>query len=122
MSSIARIISPARRLILAYAAAEALLYLSVFLTGNPFSLSGSVLAIDALIVWGLWRGSVVAWVVALAFAVLGFLTIPLLAPPHHVSVFVMLAVYLVQVLILCTRDVRAFVDGGGRDLPVLARR
>ena len=115
--------SPARRLIVAYAAAAALLNLSVVLPDNPYSFSSTkgaiaAVAIQALIVWGLWRGSVVAWVVATALAVVGFLTIPLMAPPAHISVLLMWALSFVQAAILCTRGVRAFVDRGGRDLSV----
>ncbi len=82
--------SPARRLIVAYAAATALLNLSVVLPDNPYSFSttkGAIAAvvIQALIVWGLWRGSVVAWVVATALAVLGFFDDPVdgAAGPHQ---------------------------------------
>jgi hypothetical protein len=43
--------------------------------------------IQALVIWGLWRGSAVAWFVATAYAVLTFLTIPLMQPDGDVGVF-----------------------------------
>jgi hypothetical protein len=67
----------ARRLIVAYAALLALLDLSVLLPGNPYSSGWGFIcsmAIQALIVWRLCRGSVVAWSVALVIAAL---------PPCH---------------------------------------
>jgi hypothetical protein len=108
---------PARRLIVALAALTTLFDLAVLLPGNPYSsrdeFVGAV-AIQALVLWGLWRGSAVAWVVATAFAVLTFLTIPLMQPEGDVGVFVTFVLLAVQAAILCTREVRAFVDRGGR--------
>jgi hypothetical protein len=107
----------ARRLIVALAVVTALFDLAVLLPGNPYSsrdeFVGAVV-IQALVVWGLWRGSVVAWVVATAFAVLTFLTIPLMQPPPDVGVVLILVFSAVQAAILCTREVRALVDRGGR--------
>jgi hypothetical protein len=109
--------SPARRLIVALAGITALFDLAVLLPGNPYSsrdgFVGAVV-IQALVLWGLWRGSAVAWVVATAFAVLTFLTIPLMQPRPDAGVFFILVLSIVQAGILCTREVRAFVDGGGR--------
>jgi hypothetical protein len=108
---------PARRLIVALAAVTALFDLAVLLPGNPYSshdgFVGAVV-IQALVLWGLWRGSAVAWVVATAFAVLTFLTIPLIQPPPDVGVFIIFVLSVVQAAILCTREIRAYVDRGGR--------
>jgi hypothetical protein len=105
----------ARRLILTLAVVTALFDLAVLLPGNPYSsrdgFIGAVL-VQALVLWGLWRGSVVAWVVATAFAVLTALTIPLMQPPPDAGVFILIF-SVVQAVILCTREVRAFVDRGG---------
>jgi hypothetical protein len=68
---------PARRLIVALAALTALFDLAVLLPGNPYSSRDEfvgAMVIQALVLWGLWRGSAVAWVVAMAFAVLTFLS------------------------------------------------
>jgi hypothetical protein len=108
---------PARRLIVALAALTALFDLAVLLPGNPYSSRDEFVAavvIQALVICGLWRGSAVAWVVATAFAVLTFLTIPLMQPPPDVGVFLIFVLSVVQTAILCTREVRAFVDRGGR--------
>jgi hypothetical protein len=108
---------PARRLIVALAALAALFDLAVLLPGNPYSSRDEFVAavvIQALVIWGLWRGSAVAWVVATAFAVLTFLTIPLMQLPPDVGVFFIFVLSVVQAAILCTREVRAFVDRGGR--------
>jgi hypothetical protein len=108
---------PARRLIVALAAITALFDLAVLLPGNPYSSRDEFVAavvIQALVIWGLWRGSVVAWVVATAYAVLTVLTIPLMQPDGDIGVFLILVLSAVQAVILCTREVRAFVDRGGR--------
>jgi bacteriorhodopsin len=109
---------PARRLIVGLAALAALFDLAVLLPGNPYysSRDGFVaaVAIQALVLWGLWRGSVVAWVVALAFSVLTFLSLVLMQATLEAGVFLVLVVSVVQAAILCTREVRRYVDTGGR--------
>jgi hypothetical protein len=71
------------------------------------------MVIQALVLWGLWRGSAVAWVVAMAFAVLTFLSWVLMQPPPEIGVFLILVVSVVQAAILCTREVRTHVDRAG---------
>jgi hypothetical protein len=108
---------PARRLIVGLAALTALFDLAVLLPGNPYSSRDEfvvAVVIQALVLWGLWRGSAVAWVVATAFAVLTFLSWVLMQPPLEVGVFLILVVSVVQAAILCTREVRTHVDRGGR--------
>jgi hypothetical protein len=108
---------PARRLIVGLAALTALFDLAVLLPGNPYSSRDEfvgAMVIQALVLWGLWRGSAVAWVVAMAFAVLTFLSWVLMQPPLEVGVFLILVVSVVQAAILCTREVRTHVDRGGR--------
>jgi hypothetical protein len=96
----------ARRLIVGLAALTALFDLAVLLPGNPYysSRDGFVaaVAIQALVLWGLWRGSVVAWVVALAFAVLTFVSLVLMQATLEVGVFLILVVSVAQAAILCT--------------------
>ena len=58
--------SPVRRLIVAYGALLALEDLSVLLPGNPYTSVGGfvgIVGIQTLIVWGLWQGSTVSWLV-----------------------------------------------------------
>ena len=112
----------ARRLIVGLAALTALFDLAVLLPGNPYysSRDGFVaaVAIQALVLWGLWRGSVVAWVVALAFSVLTFVSLVLMQATLEVGVFLVLVVSVAQAAILCTREVRAYVDTGGRGVHI----
>jgi hypothetical protein len=111
---------PARRLIVGLAVLTALFDLAVVLPGNPSSSRDEFVAavvIQALVLWGLWRGSAVAWVVAMAFAALTFLSWVLMQPPLEVGVFLILVVSVVQVAILCTREVRTHVDRGERARP-----
>lgn len=112
---------PARRLIVALAALTALFDLAVLLPGNPYSSRNEFVAavvIQALVLWGLWRGSTVAWIVATAFAVLTFLSWVLMQPGLEVGVFLILVVSVAQAAILCTREVRTYVDRGGRDVHI----
>ena len=63
--------SAERRLIVAYAALLALFDLSVLLPGNPVSNTGeSIVAVgvQALVVWRLWEGSSLSWLLAMFFA------------------------------------------------------
>jgi hypothetical protein len=104
---------PARRLIVAYAALTGLLDLVAVLPGNPdfssgWGLAGAVV-IETLIVWGLLRGSPLAWLVALASAALTVVTIPLMGPELEVGVVAFFVLSTAQVAILCTRPVRASV-------------
>jgi hypothetical protein len=104
---------PARRLIAALAVVTALFDLAVLLPGNPYSSRGGFVAavvIQALVLWRLWHGSVVAWVVATAFSMLTFLSAVLMGPPPDLGVKLILVVSAVQAAILCTREVREFVD------------
>jgi hypothetical protein len=110
---------PARRLIAALAVLTALFDLAVLLPGNPYSSQDGFVAtvvIQALVLWRLWHGSVVAWVVATAFAMLTFGSWVLMQPPPDVGVLLIVVVSAVQAAILCTREVREFVDSRGRAL------
>jgi hypothetical protein len=94
---------PARRLIVGLAALTALFDLAVLLPGNPYSSRDEffgAMVIQALVLWGLWRGSAVAWVVAMAFAVLTFLSWVLMQPPLEIGVFLILVVSVAQTAIL----------------------
>jgi hypothetical protein len=107
----------ARRLIVALAALTALFDLAVLLPGNPYSshdeFVGAV-AIQALILWGLWRGSAVAWWVATLFAVGQIVSITMTEPDPEVGVVSVLVLSVVMTAILLTGEVRWFVETGGR--------
>jgi hypothetical protein len=95
--------SLAHRFVVAYTILVALEDLSVLLPGNPYtSVRGFVVAvgIQALIVWRLWHGSTVLWVVAMAFAVLTVVTLPLMQLPLEPGVILMFVLSVAQVLIL----------------------
>jgi hypothetical protein len=105
--------SPARRLILFYAALLALLDLSVLLPGNPHStfwgFIGGVV-VQMLLVWRLWHGSL-AWFLAFALAVLTVVSIVLTAAEAETGVILLLVFSLGQAVILCTPPITAFVWG-----------
>jgi hypothetical protein len=107
----------ARRLIVALAALTALFDLAVLLPGNPYSsrdeFVGAV-AIQALVLWGLWRGSALAWWVAALFAVGQIVSITMMEPDPEVGVVSVLVLSVVMTAILLTREVRWFVETGGR--------
>ena len=92
--------------------------LVVRLPGNPYFSSRKefvvVVLVQALVLWGLWRGSAVAWWVAILFAVGRIVSITLMAPEPEVTVFLDLALSVVMTAILFTREVRTFVNTGGR--------
>lgn len=105
--------SPARRLVVAYAALTGLLDLAVLLPGNPhyssaWGLIGAV-GIQTLIVWRLWHGSPLAWLVALAFAAFTVVTLPLMDPGLEVGVVLFFVLSTAQAVVLCARPVRASV-------------
>jgi hypothetical protein len=105
-------ISPPRRLIVGYAVLVLLLYFAVLLPGSLTStLWGTVggLLIEALIVWRLWYGSPVAWVIALGFAVLPILAVSLSGLSIDPATVWFLAVTLAQAAVLGTRPVFVFV-------------
>lgn len=107
--------SPARRLIIDLAAVTALFNLAVLLPGNPYSSRNEfviAVLVQALVVWGLWRGSAVAWYVAIFFAVGMIVTIALIDVAPDVGFVVVLVLSVVQAAILSTREVRIFVASG----------
>jgi hypothetical protein len=111
---------PARRLIVVYAALLALLDASVLLPGDPQSTawgSAGAVAVQTLLVWGLWRGSALAWVLALAMALLTVLALFLMAVNAESGVIFLFVFLLTQAIVLCTRPIRASVwSRGGKPL------
>jgi|SRR5829696_1020492 len=95
--------SSARRFVVAYAILVALLDLSVLLPGNPYtSVRGFVVSvgIQAIIVWRLWHGSSLSWLVAMLFAAGTVVSLVLMQPPLEAGVILMFVLSVVQVLIL----------------------
>ena len=93
----------ARRFVVAYAILLALLDLDVLLPGNPYSSVGEfvvAVGVQALIVWRLWHGSSLAWLVAMLFAAGAVLSLVLMQPPLDAGVMLMFVLSVAQVLIL----------------------
>lgn len=109
--------SPAHRLIVALGVATVLFDLVVLLPGNPYFDGGgkqflALVLIQALVVWGLWRGSAAAWWVAVIFStgqIVSWVLMSALDEPGIVAVFVL---SLAMAAILFTREVRSFKTGG----------
>jgi hypothetical protein len=66
-------------------------------------------AIQTLIVWRLWHGSPLAWLVALVLAALTVVTLPLMDPGFEVGVVLFFVLSTAQAVILCARPLRASV-------------
>jgi hypothetical protein len=95
--------SLAHRFVVAYTILLALLDLSVLLPGNPYtSVRGFVVAvgIQALIVWRLWHGSSLSWLVAMLFAAGAILTLLLMQPTLEAGVILWFVLSVAQVLVL----------------------
>jgi hypothetical protein len=86
--------STTHRLIVALAAVTALFNLAVLLPGNPYYSSRTefviAVLVQALVVWGLWRGSAVVWYVAMFFAAGMIVSIALMDPGWEVGVVIRL--------------------------------
>ncbi len=96
--------SPARRLIVAYAALLALFDLSVMLPGNPYSsVEGFVgaVAVQTLVVWRLWHGSSISWLLAMAFAAGYLVSILGFGPSLEVGYSLTFVLAIAQAAILC---------------------
>jgi hypothetical protein len=107
-------LSPVHRLVVAYAVLWALLEVAVHLPGNLTSTFwGSVgrLAIGALIVWGLWRGSRAAWVIGFVVAASTVLSMFLFLAggPMNTADTWLVATCIAQVAVLCTPPLFGFV-------------
>lgn len=103
--------SPAKRLILLYALLTALTYPFAAVAGGldypgiretVFSL-----VVYGAIVWGLWRGSGVAWGFAAVLDILALVSLWLVALGFGLTLIVLLGVTLGQLAILFTPSVRA---------------
>jgi hypothetical protein len=103
--------SPAKRLILLYGLLTALTYPFGAIAGEldypgvP-EIVFSILVYGA-IVWGLWRGSGLAWGFAAVLDILALTSLWLVGLPFGLTLIVLLAVTVAQLVILFTASVRA---------------
>jgi len=109
--------SPARRLILIYVALSVLLYLFALLPGNPeyssvWSFVGWVV-FEALVVWRLWHGSLLAWLISFGAAVLTVIGLVLMAAPVEFGTIFILVVAIVQGITLASPSLLSFVWSAG---------
>jgi hypothetical protein len=101
-----------RRFVLAYAILVAMFDVSVLLPGNLYTSSVEDfvvgVGIQALIVWRLWHGSSLAWLLAMFFAAGMVFSLILMQPDPEADVITVLVLSVAQVLILwmyaLTRD------------------
>ena len=109
----------ARRLIVAYAALFALLDLFALLPGSPLDSRGIIgaVAIQALVVGGLWHGSWLAWLAAMAFAGARPPDDPGPESPLEADVILVFVVSIAQVAILCIRPIRPLARGAALGRP-----
>ena len=108
--------SPIAKALFAYVALIALVPVVVLLPGGSASFSSHRAVVSAiiyvLIVWGLARGSALAWAVGLLFALLGVAVLPLAASPSDWKVIAVFAVSLAQAALLVSRPLRFGVWSG----------
>ncbi len=96
----------ARPLIVVYAALLVALNVVVALPGNPHYSSGlwgviGSIVIQALLVWRLWRGSAIAWVLGFLAALLTVVSLVLLVgPPFNATLVFFIVLLLAQTGIL----------------------
>ena len=114
----------ARRLIVAYAASLALFDLSVLLPGNPVSTVEEFIvavAVQALAVWRLSRGSSLAWLAAMLFAAGYVVTLIFMQPALELGVVLTFVLAIAQAAILMTRPIKALVSDATSALEPLGR-
>jgi hypothetical protein len=114
-------ISPARPLILVYTVLAALFFLVALLPGNPdvaeLGPLGLGVAFQAVVVWGLWGRSGIAWTLAVVSSAT-FAALPVLVggPPWSTTLVVTAFLSAVQAGILLTPPVVAYAFGRDRSL------
>lgn len=105
--------SPARRLILLYAALSGFLPLYAWVAADvSFPRGGSVLfwaGLNALLVWKLWHGSAGAWLICLVIDLLGLTAIVLMSFGFGLTPVLFIAFGSARVTILLSNSVRAHV-------------
>ena len=105
-------LAPVHRLVAAYAALFLLLEVAVHLPGSPTSTFwGTVgrLVVEALLAWGLWRGSRLAWVIGFWMAASTVLFVYLMGGPMATGETWLVGTCLAQVAVLCTPPLFGFV-------------
>jgi hypothetical protein len=103
--------SPAKRLILLYGLLTAVTYPYVAVAGElDYPSVGQTvfsLVVYGAIIWGLWRGSGVAWGFATLLDVLALISLWLIALGFGLTLIVLLGIVVAQLVILFTPSVRA---------------
>jgi hypothetical protein len=103
--------SPAKRLILLYGLLAAVTYPYAAVAGEldypDVQRTVFSLVVYGLILWGLWRGSGIAWGFAAVLDVLGLISLWLVALGFGLTLIVLLVVTVAQLVILFTPSVRA---------------
>jgi hypothetical protein len=103
--------SPAKRLILLYGFLTALTYpFAAVASGLDYPGVGQTafsVAVYGAILWGLWRGSGVAWSFAAVLDVLALTSLWLVGLAFGLTLFVLFGVIVAQLVILFTPSVRA---------------
>jgi len=103
--------SPAKRLILLYGLLTAVTYPYAAVAGElDYPSVGQTvfsLVVYGAIIWGLWRGSGVAWGFATLLDVLALISLWLIALGFGLTLIVLLGVVVAQLVILFTPAVRA---------------
>jgi len=112
--------SPARQLIVFYTVLAALFFLVALLPGNPYVdvPGGLVLGVgfQAVLVWGLWGRSGIAWTLAVLFSALYAAVFVLAGGPWNTTFIVTAFLAAAQAGILLTPPVLAYVFGRDRSL------
>jgi hypothetical protein len=103
--------SPAKRLILLYGLLTALTYPFAAIAGEldypGVSETLFSILVYGAIIWGLWRGSGVAWRFAAVLDILALTSLWLVGLPVGLTLIVLLGVTVAQLVILFTPSVRA---------------
>jgi hypothetical protein len=103
--------SPAKRLILLYGLLTALTYPFAAIAGEldypGVSETLFSILVYGAIIWGLWRGSGVAWGFATVLDILALTSLWLVGLPFGLTLIVLLGVTVAQLVILFTPSVRA---------------
>ena len=107
-----------RRLVIVYAALTGLVDLLVLLPGNPDFSSGwgfvGAVVIQTLLVWRLWHGSTLAWVVAFLMAALTPVSVYLMAAPVQAGTTLLVVLSVAQAGALVALPVAKLVWSNGK--------
>ncbi|SRR6266581_5198885 len=102
-----------RRALFVYATLVLLLNVAVALPGNPYYSSawgfvGSIL-LQSLLVWGVWRGSSLAWCLAFATALLTVVALALIGGPYDLGTILVVVISIAQTTVLAAPPITGFI-------------